>query len=196
MRIATLVALMQGATAAADGNATSCPETDKIDKPFAGVTINVLGRSFGHEYFMSKVAEWEKLTGATVNVPLAGTSLVSIALYFVWMNRYDSLTNNFSMFYPFHYPIVHILWTATSGTELNELTAEDLDTGANYYDGYIATNQNVPTLASRVDPDTNKTFIMQLDELVKNSPTLNWPGIDSIFREYLCLYNNHVYTIP
>lgn len=83
MRIATLVALMQGATAAADGNATSCPETDKIDKPFAGVTINVLGRSFGHEYFMSKVAEWEKLTGATVNVPLAGTSLVSIALYFV-----------------------------------------------------------------------------------------------------------------
>ncbi len=47
-----------------------------------------------------------------------------------------------------------------------------------------------------MDPDTNKTFIMQLDELVKNSPTLDWPGIDSIFREYLCLYDNHVYTIP
>ena len=31
---------------------------------------------------------------------------------------------------------------------------------------------------------------MQLDELVKNSPTLDWPGIDSIFREYLCLYDN------
>ena len=82
MRIATLLALMQGAIpAAADGNATSCPETDKIDKPFAGVTINVLGRSFGHEYFMSKVAEWEQLTGATVNVPLAGTSLVSFVVF-------------------------------------------------------------------------------------------------------------------
>lgn len=85
---------------------------------------------------------------------------------------------------------------ATSGTELNMLTEEDLDTGANYYDGYIATNQNIPTLAHRVDPDTNKTFILQLDELVKNSKTLSWPGIESIFREYLCLYNNHVYTIP
>ncbi len=78
MRIASLLALLQGAipAAAADGNATSCPETDKIDKPFSGVTINVLGRSFGHDYFMSKVAEWEQLTGATVNVPLAGTSLL------------------------------------------------------------------------------------------------------------------------
>ena len=112
MRIATLLALIQGAIpTAADGNATSCPETDKIDKPFAGVTINVLGRSFGHEYFMSKVAEWEQLTGATVNVPLAGKSFVSFdSLYFLCMKRtYDSLTNNFSIFYPFHYPIVHIL---------------------------------------------------------------------------------------
>ena len=77
LRIASLLALLQGAipAAAADGNATSCPETDKIDKPFSGVTINVLGRSFGHDYFMSKVAEWEQLTGATVNVPLAGTLL-------------------------------------------------------------------------------------------------------------------------
>lgn len=83
MRIASLLALLQGAipAAAADGNATSCPETDKIDKPFSGVTINVLGRSFGHDYFMSKVAEWEQLTGATVNVPLAGRSLLVFVLF-------------------------------------------------------------------------------------------------------------------
>lgn len=69
-KIATLLALLQGAIAATDGDATSCPEEGKIDKPFAGVTINILGRSFGHSYFMSKVAEWEEITGATVNVPL------------------------------------------------------------------------------------------------------------------------------
>lgn len=103
MRIATLLALLQGAIpAAADGNATSCPETEKIDKPFAGLTLNVLGRSFGHEYFMSKVTEWEQLTGAIVNVPLAGSSdIVSFVLFRLHVNRYSSLTNNFYMSYPY-----------------------------------------------------------------------------------------------
>lgn len=135
-----------------------CPadNSGKIDKPFFGVTVNVLGRSFGSSYFMKKVAEWEELTGAIVNVPI----------------------------------------NAASGTELNELTEEDLASGADFYDGYIATNQNVPTLASQVDPVTKQSWILQLDDLVKNSQTLDWPGIDFIFREYLCLYDNNIYTLP
>jgi ABC-type glycerol-3-phosphate transport system substrate-binding protein len=144
------------ASVAAQDASTTCPNEVKVDKPFSGVTLNILGRSFGHDYFMSKVKEWEEITGATVNVPVA----------------------------------------AASGTELNELTEEDLSTGANYYDGYIATNQNVPTLASQIDPETKKPWIMELDALIKNSPVLDWPGINSIFREYLCLYDNHAYTLP
>lgn len=107
MKIASLLALLQG-VAAADVNATSCPETDKIDKPFSGVTINVLGRSFGHDYFMSKVAEWEQLTGATVNVPLAGILLLVLFLFRLRVNRYDSLTNNLSMFFYPHCEQQHL----------------------------------------------------------------------------------------
>ena len=119
-------------------------------KPFDGISINVLGRSFGNDYFVSLVEEWQAITGAQVNIPVL----------------------------------------ATTGTELSDWTLKDLETGANFFDGYLATNQNVPTLASEAN------WLLPLDTLVKESTTLDWPGIHPLFRQYLSLYNGTIYTLP